>query len=105
MNDFEEVGRSQIIKMINSLEEAAPGWIPMFYHTASYKGDIAEANRLREEFDLPRSEERQNEIDQCLVEYEEAKQEWEVRRDLHEERKQTEWLYWLACALGFRKFE
>lgn len=103
MPDFEEIGKAQIIAMIDSLEESAPGWVPMFYHTCTYEGDIAEADRLRKEFDLPRPDDRQREMDQILASYEEDVREYKAKIEVHERRKQSEWLYWITCKLGFRK--
>lgn len=63
---FEEAGKAAVERMITSLEEARPGWDPTFYHTLSYEGDIAEADRLRDQYDTPRPARIQQRIDSDL---------------------------------------
>lgn len=99
MSDFENVGRHHVSELIDSLESARPGMLPMFYHTLTFEGDLTEAEQLREQFRLPRPAERQAEIDQRIADFEAWKMKFERDRNEHKRRMRTEWLYWIRYKL------
>jgi hypothetical protein len=64
---FEEVGRSYIFNLIESLEESTPGLDPTFYLTGSYEQDINQATQLREAYGMPRPQEVKDLLDRNEV--------------------------------------
>ena len=95
MDDFSAVGKKYVENCIIEMEGSMPGWVPMFYITGSYKGDIDQASSLRAKFNIPRPQEVQDRINKALADYELRAKQASDSKALHESRMRTEWLYWL----------
>lgn len=100
MSDFAAIGRQHVIDQIEGLEEAQPGWLPMFYMTGSYEGDIQAAEALRHKFDIPRPSEVSVRISQEKIKHTERMAIAQAERDHHERMMREDWLYWLGIKLG-----
>lgn len=101
--DFSAVGRGYVAEQISGLEEAQPGWMPFFYLTGSFEGDIEAARNLRERFDMPRPKDVEAAISLAKTRYVERVAIAAAERDLHEARMRDDWLYWIGVRLGIVK--
>ena len=95
MDDFSDVGKKYVEGCIGEMENSLPGWVPMFYITGSYKGDIDQASALRSKFNMPRPQDTQDLIDKGLSDYELMVKQDADARAAHKHRMKTEWVYWL----------
>ena len=100
---FEDIGKRYVTDQIEALESVNPGWAPMFYMTTTFEGDLAAAERLRDRFDMPRPAEVKRRISIAKTEYAERVAVAQAERDHHEYLMKTDWLYWAAWKLGFRR--
>lgn len=103
MSEFEEIGRQHIINQIEALEDAQPGWLPMFYMTCTYDGDLRAAELLREKYDMPRPSKVSARISRDKTKYSERAAIAQAENDHHEQMMRTDWVYWIADKLGFHR--
>lgn len=103
MNAFEEVGRQHIKDQIEALESAQPGWLPMFYMTCTYDGDLKAAALLREKYNMPRPAEVASRISVDKTAYVERVAIASAERDHHERMMREDWIYWFGVKLGIVK--
>lgn len=54
---IQRIGESHLRARLKLLENSEPGWVPMFYGTGSYLGDLQEALAVRELLGEPRPQE------------------------------------------------
>lgn len=105
MDSFEDVGRHYVISQIEELEAAKPGWLPMFYFTCTYDGDIEAARLLREKYDIPRPAEVSQRISADKTKFTELLAIAQAERDHHNFRMKNDWLYWFGVKIGIIKME
>jgi hypothetical protein len=105
MGKFEQVGKQHIIEQISTLEAARPGWLPMFYFTLTFEGDIRAATALREAYDMPRPSEVDAQISMAKTKHVERLAIAQAESDHHDHMMQTDWIYWACRKLGFNSKE
>lgn len=103
MSKFEDIGRDYVIDQINGLELAKPGWLPMFYMTGSYEGDLQAAQQLRDKFEMPRPADVIARISSDKTEHTRRVAIAQAERDYHERMMREDWFYWIKHKLGFAK--